>query len=296
MPELPDVLVYCDVLQRVLVGATIRDIRILGPSLLRTFDPPIEQATDRNVIAVHRRGKRIAFELTDAHFLVFHLMIAGRFRWLTAEARPPAKITQAMIRTDDGALAVTEASKKKRATLHYVVGKEALNQFSTAALDLCDAKLDEFCARLQAENRTVKRMLTSPAHFDGVGNAYSDEILHRARLSPIKQTRKLSEDEIARLHKAACDVLNEWTNRLRDEFRDRFPGPGEITAFRPDFAVHGKFGQPCPDCGAPVQRILYAENECNYCARCQNAGRVLADRSLSRLLKDDWPRAIEDWM
>lgn len=296
MPELPDVIVYCDALQRAVVGATIQDVVCLGPSLLRTFEPPVEDAVDRQVVAIHRFGKRIALKLSDDHFLVFHLMIAGRFRWLAPDAKSPAKITQAYFKTDRGTLALTDASKKKRSTLHFIVGADALDSFTTNALDVRDASLADFRERLLAENRTLKRMLTTPAHFDGIGNAYSDEILHRARLSPIKQTQKLVDDEIARLYEATRDVLDEWIEKLRKKFHDKFPGPGEITAFRPGFAVHGKFGKPCPVCASPVQRIVYAENECNYCATCQNAGRVLADRSLSRLLKEDFPRDIEEWM
>lgn len=314
MPELPDVTIYVEALRERLVGRTLRRCRIAGPFLLRTFQPPAEAAIGRRVRAVGRIGKRVVLSFDDALFYVFHLMIAGRFRWeegaRTETERRPAnarastgravqgplttgKIGLAAFEFDSGTLHLTEAATKKRAALHVVAGEDALTQFNAGGLDLFSCDESTFAAVLQRENHTLKRTLTDPRLIDGVGNAYSDEILHAARLSPVKLSRSLTAEETARLLAAARETLLYWTERLRRDFAGRFPGPGEITAFRPDFAVHGKFGRPCPACGTTVQRIVYAENETNYCPTCQTGGKLLADRSLSRLLREDWPRTVE---
>lgn len=310
MPELPDVTVYVEALRHRVMGRTLRTLSIRGPFLLRTFDPPTDTVEGRTVGAVERLGKRIVLGLEGDVFIVIHLMIAGRLRWVDAEApassKPsaPNRIEQARLAFDAGTLTLTEAGTKKRASLHVVRGRAAVDSLHRGGLDVVLATLDQFGATLRRENRTLKRALTDPRIFDGIGNAYSDEILHAARLSPFKQTRTLDDREVAALHAASVGVLTGWTDRLRRDFglidgegepsRGRFPGPGEITAFRPDFAVHGRFGMACPVCGAPVQRIVYAENECNYCSGCQTEGRILADRSLSRLLKSDWPRTLDE--
>ena len=301
MPELPDVVAYQSALATRLVGTRVLRIRVISPFVLRTFDPPIEAVEGRRVMGVERRGKRIIFALDSAYFLVVHLMIAGRFRWeelrsATQEpARPrPAKIVQASFEFEHGTLQVTEASEKKRASLHCVQGAAALAAFDSGGLDVLTCGEAEFAAALRAENRTLKRVLTDPRRFDGIGNAFSDEILHASRLSPILRTGRICDAEIQRLLAAARSVLGFWIGELTARAAKKFPGPGDVTAFRKEFAVHGKFGRPCPVCAAPVQRIVYAENETNYCAGCQTGGKVLADRSLSRLLKDDWPRSIEE--
>jgi len=241
---------------------------------------------------VRRLGKRIVLALDDDLFLVIHLMIAGRLRWLDARAKPPGRITLAILEFSSGRLAFTEAGTKRRASLHLVQGEAALAQFDRGGLEVGESTLADFAGRLRSENHTLKRALTDPRLFSGIGNAYSDEILHRARLSPLKLTSKLAESDITRLFEATRSVLDEWTERLRAEAQSGFPE--KVTAFRPEMAVHGRFGQPCPACGSPVQRIVYAENECNYCARCQTEGVVLADRALSRLLHDSFPRALEE--
>jgi formamidopyrimidine-DNA glycosylase len=292
MPELPDVVVYVESLERRIVGQALEHVRLLSPFVLRTAVPPLTAVDGRRVIAIRRLGKRIVLELTGEFFLVLHLMIAGRLRWLDRSAKPPARITLATFQFPTGTLAFTEASTKKRASLHVVQGRSALADFDLGGLELATADLAAFRDRLLRENHTLKRALTDPRLFSGIGNAYSDEILHRARLSPIAQTHKLAGEEIDRLYGAARDVLAEWVERLRAEAGEAFPAG--VTAFRPQMAVHGKFGQPCPTCGAPVQRIVYAENETNYCARCQTRGVILADRALSRLLKSTWPRSIDE--
>lgn len=294
MPELPDILLYQKTLRERIAGQHLRRIRVLSPFVLRTFDPPVEAVQDRPVRDVSRLGKRIVLHFPGDVFLVIHLMIAGRFRWLAAEARPPGRIALALLHFDHGTLALTEASQKKRASIHVVSGAAGIAAFSSGGLDLFSADAAAFRTALRRENHTLKRALTDPRLIDGIGNAYSDEILHRARLSPISLTSAIDDPAAERLFEAARAVLSEWTRRLVEEFADRFPGPGDITAFRPEFAVHGKFGQPCPDCASPVQRIRYADRETNYCPACQTGGRVLADRSLSRLLKDDWPRTLEE--
>jgi formamidopyrimidine-DNA glycosylase len=292
MPELPDVTVYCEALATRVVGATLARIELASPFLLRTAVPPIAEALQQRVVAVERIGKRIVLALANDHYLVLHLMIAGRLRWLTAGAKPPARITLAVFELTTGRLAFTEAGTKRRASLHLVAGRPALAQFDAGGLDVLTADAHDFAARMRRENHTVKRALTDPSLISGIGNAYSDEILHRARLSPMAHTQKLDDEAMTRLRDAARDVLAEWTQRLRVRAGDSFPE--NVTAFRPEMAVHGRFGKPCPVCGSPVQRIVYAENECNYCARCQTGGKLLADRSLSRLLGKDWPRSIDD--
>lgn len=294
MPELPDVIAYVEALEPRVVNQTLERVTIISPFVLRSFDPPIEAIEGKPVLAVRRIGKRVVFELDGGLFAVIHLMIAGRFRWLARTARPPGKIALAMFDFPNGRLALVEAAQKKRASLHVVRGADALSEFRPGGIDALNATRDEFAAALRRENHTLKRTLTDPRLFDGIGNAYSDEILHAARISPVKQTARLEAEEITRLHEATRGTLLLWIERLRRDFAGRFPGAGEITAFRPDFAVHGKFGQPCPTCGKPVQRIRYVENETNYCAVCQNEGRLLADRSLSRLLKEDWPRTLDE--
>jgi len=302
-------------------------VRVSSPFLVRSVEPPIEEAQGKTVTEVRRLGKRIVLHLDDDLYLVFHLMIAGRLRWLKRGARLPGKIALAAFefgggyvgrrrrdtgvqegipaadgcekgfshqRQPSGTLVLTEAGAKKRASLHLVRGEAALAELDPGGLEVLEADAAASRAALRRENHTLKRALTDPRLFSGIGNAYSDEILHAARLSPVMLTSKLSDEQADRLHAAARRTLTHWIDKLRQEFGERFPGPGEITAFRPDFAVHGRFGLPCPDCGCLVQRIRYAENETNYCPRCQTGGRILADRSLSRLLKYDWPRTIEE--
>ncbi|HPM24269.1 MAG TPA: DNA-formamidopyrimidine glycosylase family protein [Phycisphaerae bacterium] len=298
MPELPDILAYLDALRPRVVGQTLTQVRILSPFFVRTFEPPVESLVGQVVHDLRRLGKRVVLccgeGAHDPVFAVLHLMIAGRLRWLAAGAKPPGKVTLALFDFPTGTLAITEASGKKRASLHVVRGEAELAALDPGGIDVLNADTGAFAAVLRRENHTLKRALSDPRTFSGIGNAYSDEILHAARLSPLTLTSKLSDAEIARLHAATRETLQHWIDVLRTQFADRFPGPGEITAFRPAFAVHGKFGQPCPVCGVAVQRIRYAENETNYCPGCQTGGRVLADRSLSRLLRDDWPRTVEE--
>jgi formamidopyrimidine-DNA glycosylase len=292
MPELPDVTVYVEALERRVVGHRLEEIRLNSPFVLRTVAPPLGEVQGRRVAGVRRLDKRIVIALEGELFLVLHLMIAGRLRWLLAGVKPPARITLATLAFDNGVLAFTEAGTRKRASLHLVQGAAALAEFDRGGLELDDIDAAAFAARLKQENHTLKRALTDPKLFSGIGNAYSDEILHRARLSPLALTHKLSAEETGRLFVSAKAVLGEWTERLRREAGENFPEA--VTAFRPQMAVHGRFGKPCPDCGAPVQRIVYADNETNYCANCQTRGTVLADRALSRLLKASWPRSIDE--
>ena len=292
MPELPEIVVYTEALASRITGQRLTGIRLSSPFLLRTAVPPLDSAFGKRVIGTSRLGKRIILALESELFLVLHLMVAGRLRWLPVASKPPGRITQAVFDFSAGQLVFTEAGTKRRASLHLVQGEGALAAHNPGGLDVMDASLEAFAARLTAENHTLKRLLTDPHVYSGIGNAYSDEILHRARLSPIAHSQKLAVAEIARLHAATREVLGEWTARLRNEAGGNFPEG--VTAFRTDFAVHGKFRQPCPVCGAPVQRIVYAENETDYCARCQTGGVVLADRALSRLLKKSWPRSIDD--
>ena len=292
MPELPDVVVYCEALAPRIGGQVLERVRLVSPFVLRTAVPPIGDAEGKRVVRVERLGKRIVIALESDLFLVIHLMIAGRLRWLANGAKPPGRITLALFEFPSGRLAFTEAGTKRRASLHLVRGESALAQFDMGGLDVQRADRAAFAQRMKSENHTLKRALTDPRLLSGIGNAYSDEILHRARLSPLALTRKLSDDEMTKLYSAARAVLTEWIERLRAESAERFPE--KVTAFRPQMAVHGRYRQPCPVCGEPVQRIVYAENECNYCARCQTGGTILADRALSRLLHDSYSRSLDD--
>jgi formamidopyrimidine-DNA glycosylase len=293
MPELPDVTVYLECLAPRIVGETLERIRVASPFVVRTYDPPLAAAEGRRVVGLRRLGKRVVLALGGDLFLVIHLMIAGRLRWRDRGAAIPKKLGLLAFDFPKGTLLFTEAGTKKRASLHVVRGEAALAAHDPGGIEPLDANADEFAAALRRENRTLKRALTDPRLFAGIGNAYSDEILHRARLSPLRLTRDLDDAEARRLHTASVETLRAWIDRLRAEAGEGFPE--RVTAFREGMAVHGRFGKPCPDCAAPVQRIVYAENECNYCARCQAGGRLLADRALSRLLKDDWPRTLEGW-
>jgi formamidopyrimidine-DNA glycosylase len=292
MPELPDITVYIEALERRLHGARLESTRISHPFLLRTFDPPISSLYGRRVVGFRRLGKRIAIGFEGDHWLVLHLMIAGRLHWLTPAAAKKGRAALAAFMFDSGTLTLTEAGTKRRASLYVFSSSAQMTQTDAGGLEVLDASLEEFTSRLLAENHTLKRSLTDPRTFSGIGNAYSDEILHRAQLSPVALTQKLTPEAIQRLYDAIRVVLPEWTGRLRLEANGEFPE--KVTAFRPEMAVHGRFGKPCPVCGTSVQRIRYAENETNYCPRCQTEGRILADRSLSRLLKDDWPRTVEE--
>ena len=292
MPELPDVEVYRHALNKRIVGARLHKVDVLNPFVVRTAVPPLDAAFDKRVVSVGRIGKRIVVTLEGSLHLVFHLMIAGRLRWLADEAKPPGRITLAVFHFDTGRLAFTEAGTKRRASLHVVAGGDALAAFDMGGLEIAGLSFEAFDARLRSENHTLKRALTDPRLFSGIGNAYSDEILHRAKLSPLALTSKLDVAQRRRLYAATGSVLGEWTERLLDQAHGDFPG--KVTAFRPEMAVHGRFGEPCPVCKSPVQRIVYAENECNYCATCQTAGTLLADRALSRLLHASWPRSIDE--
>jgi formamidopyrimidine-DNA glycosylase len=293
MPELPDITVYVESLEARLVGQTLERVRLASPFLLRSVEPPVTEAAGRAVTGVRRMGKRIVIALAGGLYLVIHLMIAGRLRWSASGAKIPGKLGLAAFDFANGTLLLTEASTKKRASLYVVRGEEELAAHDPGGVEVLDCAFPAFRAALQRENRTLKRALTHPRLFSGIGNAYSDEILHRARLSPVTRTGALQDAEARRLNKAARAVLTEWTRRLRREAGAEFPE--HVTAFRPEMAVHGKYGQPCPVCGSPVQRIVHAENESNYCATCQTGGRLLADRALSRLLHDDWPRTLDEW-
>lgn len=297
MPELPDITIYQEAIMRTVGGLPLRTVTVFSPFALKSVSPKLEEFRDRRVVDVRRLGKRLALGFEGDSWLVIHLMIAGRFLWQPGapkSVRPGGKATVALLEFEPGCLLLTEAGSKHRATITAIAGSGALAAHDPGGIEPWDCSLEQFQAAIQSQNRTLKRALTDPKTFSGIGNAYSDEILHAARLSPIKLTSALSAEEIGRLWKAVQTTLADWTDRLRSEFGDRFPGRGQITAFRPDFAAHGKFGQPCPVCGKPIQRIRYAENETNYCAVCQNGGVILADRSLSRLLKSDWPRSFDD--
>ena len=292
MPELPDITVYIEQLRPRTQGQVLERLDIASPFLLRSVDPPPGELHGQRVTELLRIGKRIVWGFEGDRFLVLHLMIAGRLHWKPPGAKLPAKVGLAAFRFPTGTLTLTEAGSKKRASLHVVRGRAALAQHDPGGLDVLAADLPAFTTALQRENHTLKRALTDPRLFDGIGNAYSDEILHAAGLSPLALTQRLGQDEIARLLQATRQTLLAWTDRLRREAADAFPE--KVTAFRDGMAVHGRFGQPCPVCGSAVQRIVYAENETNYCPRCQTGGKLLADRSLSRLLKDDWPRTLEE--
>ena len=293
MPELPDVLLYIESLKPRILGQTLEHVRLASPFVVRSVAPPISTINGQKVLGIRRLGKQIVFEFNGDLFLVIHLMIAGRFQWKERGARVPGKLGLAAFDFPSGTLLLTEAGSKRRASLHLVQGERSLAAFDRGALEVLDSSLEEFRAALTRENHTVKRSLTDPRLFSGIGNAYSDEILHRARLSPMKLTWKLNDEEIARLHAATKSTLAEWIERLRVEAGSEFPS--KVMAFRSEMAVHGRFGKPCPVCRSPVQHIVYAENECNYCATCQTEGRLLADRALSRLLKQDWPRSLDEW-
>jgi formamidopyrimidine-DNA glycosylase len=292
MPELPDVTVYIEAMRARILGRTLERVTIRSPFLMRSADPPSSAAQGRAVFDVHRLGKRIAIGLDGDLWLVLHLMIAGRLHWNTAAPKLGSRNLLALFAFDSGFLWLTEAGTQRRAALHLVAGDAGLQALSAGGLEPVDADLDTFTAALQAENHTLKRSLTDPHIFSGIGNAYSDEILHRAELSPIAMSQKLTPAEIFRLYDATRAILIEWTDRLRAEAAGAFPE--KVTAFRKEMAVHGRYGEPCPRCGAKVQRIRYASNETNYCARCQTGGRLLADRALSRLLHEDWPRTLDE--
>jgi len=293
MPELPDIVTYLDALAPRILGLPLEQARVTSPFLLRSADPPLASVQGTTVTGLRRLGKRIVWEMEDQVFLVFHLMIAGRFKWRQRGAKPPGKIGLATFDFPDGTLLLTEASKKHRASLHVVRGEAQLAAHNPGGLDVLAADLPAFRAALQSESHTLKRALTHPRLFDGIGNAYSDEILHAAKLSPLQLTGRLNDEETSRLYAATQRTLLGWIERLRVETGSEFPE--KVTAFREGMAVHGRYKQPCPVCGSPVQRIRYAENEANYCATCQTGGRVLADRAMSRLLKGDWPRSLEEW-
>jgi formamidopyrimidine-DNA glycosylase len=292
VPELPDIENYLACLEPRILGRRLDRVRIAGPSLLRSVDPPVEAAEGRRVASLRRIGKRIAIGLDEEIFLVIHLMIAGRLRWEPHGAALGRRGGLAAFDFEDGTLLLVEAGTKRRATLHVVRGEAALAAHDPGGLEVLSCELAAFAERILAENHTLKRTLTDPRILSGIGNAYSDEILHRARLSPVRLTQKLTTDEMERLWSATCETLVAWTERLRRETGDSFPK--KVTAFRDGMAVHGRFGKPCPDCGAPVQRIVHADHETNYCAACQTGGRLLADRALSRLLHEDWPRTLEE--
>jgi formamidopyrimidine-DNA glycosylase len=292
VPELPDVTVYVERLAALTVGQPVEAIRIASPFVLRTVSPSPRDLHGAKVETVERMGKRIIIGVEGQCFIVIHLMIAGRLRWKKKGEKLPAKVGLAAFDFPNGTLIFTEASPKKRASLHIVAGREALKEFDRGGLDVFEASLAQFTERLRSERHTVKRSLTDPTLFDGIGNAYSDEILHAAKLSPFRMTSSITDDEVRALHRATTSTLKRWTKLLRDEVGDGFPD--KVTAFRPEMAVHGKYNEPCPVCGTKVQRIVYADNEANYCPTCQTEGRLLADRSLSRLLKEDWPKSLDE--
>ncbi|UCE08829.1 MAG: formamidopyrimidine-DNA glycosylase [bacterium] len=292
MPEYPDIIIYIERLNELLQGRPVQNVRMASPFLLRTFDPPIESINNKTILNFERIGKRIIFVIEDELFLVLHLMIAGRLHWRDKDSKIPAKIGLAAFDFPNGTLLLTEAGTKKRASLHLIKGEIELSTFDQGGLEIFDASLLDFKRRLLRENHTLKRAITDPRLFSGIGNAYSDEILHRAGLSPVQLTQKMVDEQIEILYQATKATLIEWTERFQIETGDGFPE--KVTAFRPEMAVHGRFGKSCPTCGTTVQRIRYAENETNYCPKCQTGGKLLADRSLSRLLKSDWPKNLEE--
>jgi formamidopyrimidine-DNA glycosylase len=292
VPELPDLTVYIEALEARVLGQRLEGVRLASPFLLRSVEPPLAAFTGREVVGLRRLGKRIVFQFEDQHFLVLHLMIAGRLRWKARGTRPPGRVGLAVFDFPNGALVLTEASKQRRASLYAVLGEAALAEHDPGGLEPLGATPEQLREALNRVPHTLKRSLTDPRVLAGVGNAYSDEILHRAQLSPAKLAARLDDEELARLHAALNDVLQEWIARLREQNGGEFPD--KVTAFHPEMAVHGRYNEPCPVCSAPVQRIVYAQNESNYCARCQTGGKLLADRALSRLLKQDWPRTLEE--
>jgi formamidopyrimidine-DNA glycosylase len=292
MPELPDISLYLEQLTPRILHQPLLRLTIRSPFVLRSVEPPLTAVEGRRVIGLRRMGKRIVFSLEGDLFVVIHLMIAGRFRWYPLGKKAGGKLVLAVFEFPDGLLFLTEAGTRRRASIHLVLGEAALGQFERGGLEVLESDLASFAQRLRSENHTLKRALTDPRLFSGIGNAYSDEILHRARLSPMTLTSRLTEDQIAALYQATRSTLQDWIDRLSREAGEAFPE--KVTAFREGMAVHGRFGKPCPDCGSPVQRIRYADNETNYCARCQTGGRLLADRAMSRLLKQDWPRSIDE--
>jgi formamidopyrimidine-DNA glycosylase len=292
VPELPDVTVYVERLAALTIGKPLEAIRIASPFLLRTVTPSPRELHGAKVETVERMGKRIVIGVEGDRFIVIHLMIAGRLRWKKRGEKVPHKVGLAAFDFPNGTMVFTEASGKKRASLHLVQGRDALAEFDRGGLDVLGSTTAVFAERLRSERHTIKRALTDPTLFDGIGNAYSDEILHTAKLSPFRMTSSITDDEVETLHRACITTLTRWTDLLRAEVADGFPD--KVTAFRPEMAVHGKYGEPCPVCGTKVQRIVYADNEANYCPTCQTEGRLLADRSLSRLLKEDWPKTLEE--
>ena len=293
MPELPDVAVYLEALAARIKGRPLSSVVIRSPFVVRTVQPPVESLAGRAVTGFRRIGKQIVFEFDGDLFLVIHLMVAGRFQWAEPGKVPRTKIVLATFEFPNGVLVLTEASTKKRASIHVVQGEAALGAFNRGGLEVMNATLEQFTEALTRENHTVKRALTDPTLFSGIGNAYSDEILHAAKLSPLKLTSRLTAEEIAQLWRVVRETLAEWTDRLRTQTGEKFPS--RVTAFHPEMAVHGKYGKPCPVCSKPVQHIVYADNECNYCATCQTEGKLLADRGMSRLLKADWPKSLDEW-
>jgi formamidopyrimidine-DNA glycosylase len=292
VPELPDILLYLHALRSRVVGHRVEHVRMASPFLLRSIDPPLASIEGRAIVDLHRLGKRIVMEAEGELFLVFHLMIAGRFRWKPSGTRIPGKVGLLAIDFDNGTLLLTEAGTKRQASLYVVQGRAALADHDRGGIQVLDADLAAFDRALRSDNHTLKRALTDPHLFSGIGNAYSDEILHAARLSPFKQTQSLTDDDVRRLYESTRTTLLQWIARLRDQAGDEFPE--KVTAFHEEMAVHGRYGKPCPDCGSPVQRVVYAANEANYCATCQTGGRLLADRALSRLLREDWPRTLDE--
>jgi len=292
MPELPDIATYLDCLAPRVLGQPLEELAIRNPFVLRSVAPSPREIAGARVTGLRRLGKRIVLALEGERFIVIHLMIAGRLRWLAAKAKPPGKITLALARFPTGTLVLTEAGSRRRASIHLVEGEAGLGPFTRGGLEVLEADAAAFAERLRSENHTLKRALTDPRLFSGIGNAYSDEILHRARLSPLALTRKLDDESVKILFEATRATLLDWIGRLRGDAGAGFPET--VTAFREGMAVHGRYGKPCPVCGTPVQRIRYADNETNYCARCQTEGRLLADRALSRLLRQDWPRSIDE--